>query len=397
MEIKLALEKMMRDKTIDTKNIQKPTFEDNIGLDVQYDISDNINSMEQISRDTGNAENLEKLRLTTSITKDIIESLREDKNGCVVLGVNDKVIAIRKGIFVSELNQIIESHTIARAAYYFRRVKKGIVEVKTSKINDINLNRWKEYDDIITDSLWVINKRDTSGAHLGWYWGNFIPQIPNQMMRRYSKKGDWILDPFVGSGTTIIESKKLGRNGIGIELIEDIAEKARILVEKEPNIYDVVADIVSDDSSKIGMKDLVGRFGIKKFQLIIAHPPYHDIIQFSEDKDDLSVSGSTQDFLKKFGNVIDNISPFLENDRYFALVIGDKYKEGEWIPLGFYCMNEMLKRNYELKSTIIKNFNETRAKRNGQELWRYRALVGGFYVFKHEYIFVFKKKAKKRS
>jgi hypothetical protein len=39
----------------------------------------------------------------------------------------------------------------------------------------------------------------------------------------------------------------------------------------------------------------------------------------------------------------------------------------------------------------VKNFEETRGKRNQKELWRYRALVGGFYVFKHEYIFIFQK------
>jgi len=59
--------------------------------------------------------------------------------------------------------------------------------------------------------------------------------------------------------------------------------------------------------------------------------------------------------------------------------------------LGFYTMNEVLKRNYTLKSIIIKNFEETKGKRNQKELWRYRALVGGFYIFKHEYIFLFRK------
>jgi len=75
-----------------------------------------------------------------------------------------------------------------------------------------------------------------------------------------------------------------------------------------------------------------------------------------------------------------------------VLVIGDKYSKGEWIPLGFYCMQEILRRGFSLKSIIVKNFEETRGKRNQKELWRYRALVGGFYVFKHEYIMLFKKR-----
>jgi hypothetical protein len=55
-------------------------------------------------------------------------------------------------------------------------------------------------------------------------------------------------------------------------------------------------------------------------------------------------------------------------------------------------MQEVLKCGFTLKSIIVKNFEETLGKRNQKDLWRYRALVGGFYIFKHEYIFLFKKK-----
>jgi len=50
-----------------------------------------------------------------------------------------------------------------------------------------------------------------------------------------------------------------------------------------------------------------------------------------------------------------------------------------------------MKRGFSLKSIIVKNFDDTTAKRNQKELWRYRALVGGFYIFKHEYIFLLEK------
>lgn len=72
-----------------------------------------------------------------------------------------------------------------------------------TKINDLNLKNWKEYQDILTDSLWILSERDKSGAHRGDYHGNFIPQIPNQLMRRFTKKGDVVLDTFLGSGTTL--------------------------------------------------------------------------------------------------------------------------------------------------------------------------------------------------
>lgn len=299
---------------------------------------------------------------------------------------------IKKEIFIEELTQITDAHTFERAKYYVNRLIKSITEVKRSKINDLNLNRWKEYDDLITDSLWIFNKRDSSGAHNAGYWGNFIPQIPNQLLRRYTKKGDWILDPFAGSGTTLIECKRLGRNAIGIDLSEAAIKLCNSNLEREKNQFNISIETIVADSSSINLKKELNKYHIKNFQLIIMHPPYWDIIKFTKEKNDLSNAPTKDKFLNMFGKVLDNISPHLEKKRYLAVIIGDKYSEGEWIPLGFLTMQEVLKRDYKLKSIIVKNFEETTAKRNQKELWRYRALIGGFYIFKHEYIFLFQKK-----
>jgi hypothetical protein len=155
---------------------------------------------------------LSELRNKVVSLKDIVNYPTRDRDGLLNIDSNGGTVSLRKDTLISELEQILETQTLERARYYLSRLEKGIQSVKTSKINDINILRWKEYDDIITDSLWIMDKRDTSGAHLGWYWGNFIPQIPHQLMTRYTKKGDWVLDSFVGSGTTLIECRRLGRN-----------------------------------------------------------------------------------------------------------------------------------------------------------------------------------------
>lgn len=130
---------------------------------------------------------------------------------------NGGTTKVVKRILLDDLNQIAEAQTLERAKYYINRLKKGLTEIKNSKINDLNLNRWKEYDDILTESLWILGKRDKSGEHNAGYWGNFIPQIPNQFLSRYKNKGEWVLDAFLGSGTTLIKCKRLGRNGIVYE------------------------------------------------------------------------------------------------------------------------------------------------------------------------------------
>jgi hypothetical protein len=83
------------------------------------------------------------------------------------------------------------------------------------------------------------------------------------------------------------------------------------------------------------------------------------------------------------------VTPFLETKRFLVLVIGDMYERSEWIPLGFYCMQEVMRRGYTLKSIVVKDMQGNRAKRNLEKIWRYRALAGGFYIFKHEYVMFF--------
>ena len=319
-----------------------------------------------------------------------LSSIKKNKSKNIILG--NEFSSVPKEFLIGEINQILETHTIERTKYYIKRLKKSLTEIKHSQINDLNLNRWKEYDDIITDSLWILNKRDNSGVHHAGYWGNFIPQIPNQLLRRYTKKGEWVLDPFLGSGTTLIEAQRLGRNAVGIELSKKVLDQTRKNIAKETNPDKIKLEFVHGDSAAVDLKKVISDINIKSFQFQIFHPPYWDIIKFSDSKSDLSNTNSIEEFLKGFGSVLDNCLPHLDKKRFAAVVISDKYSGGEWIPLGFYVMQELIKRGMILKSTIVKNFEETTAKRNQKELWRYRALAGGFYVFKHEYIFIFQKK-----
>lgn len=259
-----------------------------------------------------------------------------------------------------------------------------------ARYNDIDMKRWKEYTDIKTDSLWIIDRRDNSGAHSGNYHGNFVPQIPHQLISRYTKKGDWVLDPFMGSGTTLIEAQRMGRNSIGIEIQEEVANEAQSRIISERNSK-CASYVFHGDSASVNMKSLLNSVGIQKYQFVIFHPPYWDIIKFSNNPNDLSNSDSLDSFLDQFGKIVDNTTILLEKNRYCAVVIGDKYENSQVVPLGFQCMNLFIQKGFLLKAILVKNFGETKGKSNRQNIWRYRALSSDFYIFKHEYIFIFKK------
>ena len=65
-------------------------------------------------------------------------------------------------------------------------------------------------------SVWTVNKKPYKGAH----FATFPPELIEPCIKAGSQKGDIILDPFIGSGTTAMVAKSLGRHYIGCELHE---------------------------------------------------------------------------------------------------------------------------------------------------------------------------------
>lgn len=269
--------------------------------------------------------------------------------------------------------------------------------IKTTGYNDINLKQWKDYSDVRTDTLWEFPTRLKTGGHTNEYHGNYIPQIAQQLYKRYTKSHDIVLDLFLGSGTSAIEAVNMDRRCIGVELKEDMVEHVKQKFSPKQNVTDV--NIICGDSTTIEAKEKVEArldvMGAEKAQLLILHPPYDDIIKFSDKKEDLSNCATTEEFYDMFELVAKNGYDLLENGRFAALIIGDSYKNSEVQPLGFHCMERMQRLGFILKSIIVKDMQgNERAKGKTANLWRYRALAGGFSIFKHEYVMIFQKQKK---
>lgn len=255
------------------------------------------------------------------------------------------------------------------------------------------MEEWKTTD-INVDSLWLIDKRDNSGKHENNYHGNFIPQIPNQLIRRYTNENDTVLELFTGSGTTLFECEKLNRNYIGFDINDEMISHIYEKMSDTQNIRFLINNCDVTDSKKfnICMKQSFELIEKNSCDFLIAHPPYMDIVKFTEKKEDLSQIEDLNIFIEKMILALKNGLTFLEKGKYFAIVIGDVYKKSEVIPLGFYVMNS-IKQNFKvkLKGIIVKNIEGNRGKIGSQGIWKYRALKSDYYLFKHEYIFVFKK------
>ena len=271
--------------------------------------------------------------------------------------------------------------------------------VKNKPYNDIDLNNWKNYSHIKTDTLWLFPSRDESGRHSNEYHGNYIPQLAQRFFERFTKKKDIVLDLFLGSGTSAIEALNMGRRCIGVGLKPELAVHVGEKFTPKELVTDV--NIISADSASEEVKDKIQArldiMGEEKAQFLVLHPPYDDIIKFSDKKEDLSNCSSTEEFYDMFEKVAKNGYDMLEDGRFAALIIGDEYKDGECKLLSFGCEQRMEKLGFKLKAVIVKDIEgNERAKGKTANLWRYRALYGGFYIFQHEYIFIFQKDEAKK-
>ncbi len=77
-------------------------------------------------------------------------------------------------------------------------------------LDELNLN-WTERD--------LPQRKRTKHVHgLHPYLGKFVPQLVEIFLRKYFSAGDTVLDPFVGSGTTLVQANELGVNSIGYDI-----------------------------------------------------------------------------------------------------------------------------------------------------------------------------------
>jgi len=263
---------------------------------------------------------------------------------------------------------------------------------KTTSYNDIDLNRWRDYDDILTDSLSLFPSRAKEGGHQLDYHGNFIPQIATQLFTRYTRQNEIILDMFLGSGTSALEAMNLGRRCVGVELKPDLIDYVRQKISPKANWEQQVQLIQgnsADSEMSARIRPALQLLGSKYAHFLMLHPPYADIIKFSNLPADLSNAASLDAFLNAFEAVARNGYELLAPGRFAGLVIGDKYDHGELLPLGFLCMERMNRVGFKTKAIIVKDIQgNEKGKGRTANLWRYRALAGGYYIFKHEYVIV---------
>jgi DNA modification methylase len=230
-------------------------------------------------------------------------------------------------------------------------------------------------------TVWSFPERGNWATHSGKFRGNFAPQIARNLIINYTSEGDFVLDPMVGSGTTLIEAKLLNRNALGI----DINPKA---VELSNQALDFENQSKTNQRAKPGnAKDLSDTLQ-SSVDLIILHPPYLNIIKYSNGTiaEDLSNISRVDRFCDEIEAVAREMKRVLKPNKHCAVLIGDTRKSRHYVPLSHYVMERFLNVGFVLKEEIIKMQHNC----SSTNRWTSSANKRSFYLIMHEHLFVFR-------
>ncbi len=244
-------------------------------------------------------------------------------------------------------------------------------------------------------TVWSFKQRGKWATHSGEYRGNWSPYIPRNVILKYSKPGELVLDYFCGAGTTAVECKLLGRRCIALDINDKAIELAKknINFNIEPQqltfINNNIHPQIYEPKLMVGDARDLSFLQDNSIDLICAHPPYANIIHYTDFKEgDLSFFDIDY-FLKEMSKVARESFRVLKPGRQCAILIGDTRREKHVIPLGFKLINVYLDAGFKLRELIIKR--QHNCKTTG--FWYAKSIKHNFLLLAHEYLPIFEKPA----
>jgi DNA modification methylase len=193
--------------------------------------------------------------------------------------------------------------------------------------------------------------------------------LPAKCINLFSHRGELVLDPFVGSGTTLVAAQDLGRNAVGFDLKREYIEIANKRVEAS----------TKDDARQIAVCDEA--HDIPKYldegtvSLVVTSPPYANLLnrkrrnkskrgdlrkdehyltiqQYSADPRDLGTM-DVHVYAETIGRIFEGIRPLLKTRGHCVINVSDYWWENKRVPAHVYVIEALQQAGYELRNTIV--------------------------------------------
>ena len=260
---------------------------------------------------------------------------------------------------------------------------------KKERLNDLDGKTWEKY----SISIWDVVK--SSEENRLKHPAMFPVELCKRLIQIYTKKGDVVLDPFMGSGSTVVAAKDLERKGIGLDINPEFVNLAKRRLSQQKLIKLDVEDAEVYCEDAINLLNIVEPNSV---DLVITSPPYWNIMKRKRTADykkprpystlprDLGNISDYGTFMKELKAIFEKVHTTLKHGKRCIVIVMDIRQGSRFIPFHISICKMMEEIGFILEDIIIwdrrKEYSNLRP-------------LGFPYVFivnkVHEYILIFRK------
>jgi DNA modification methylase len=230
-----------------------------------------------------------------------------------------------------------------------------------NKLNDLDPKRWLKFQ-----KSWFIHNPPPRKKGVLVHPAKFPETMAQEFIEFFTKKGEYVLDPMAGTGSTLLAALRAGRNSYGIELNPKYATIARQLVDEERaglenGSADLKSEIIEGDATA------AANFGLPPINYVLTSPPYWDMLHargaetqkkrraasdldvfYSDDPNDVGNLHDYEIFLERLLAIYTGLKPLLRERAYLTVIVKNVKKGGRIYPLAWDLARE-LGKVYTLK------------------------------------------------
>jgi len=238
-----------------------------------------------------------------------------------------------------------------------------------NRLNDLDPKTWLKFQ-----KSWFVHNPPPRARDVLRHPAKFPETLAREFIEFFTKRGQVVLDPMAGTGSTLVAALQSGRNSYGIELNPGYADIARQVVGAERDALgeagaQLTAEIITGNAARIG--EYVSSLSIPAIDYVLTSPPYWDMLHargaetqkkrrispeldvvYSDDPDDLGNIADYGEFLERLSAIYRGLQPFLRPRAYLTIIVKNVKKGGKIYPLA-WDLARNLGQTYTLKDERV--------------------------------------------
>lgn len=250
------------------------------------------------------------------------------------------------------------------------RRQLGIGHKRTCKCPPSHINCLKAKDWLKCQlGVWQFSYEARDVRDKNVHPATFPISLSKKVIELFTHEGELVLDPFVGSGTTLVACNDTNRNGVGFDLQQDYIDLCESRLGGQANLFSTAKQVAIQDDAR----NIANYLDPETVSLIWTSPPYANLLnrrrknksrrdrsneqlgrieQYSQDTRDLGIM-QIDDYTRAMGDIFEKLLSLLRVKAHCVINVPDMWWENKRITIHVSLIEELRKRGYELRNIII--------------------------------------------